>query len=132
MENIFTAIFLLLLPVGREDRKLFNIIIIGCIASDVAYMLIEDVALYYSVITAIACTLAIKSMHFKCAAAKVYSTLMVFQATICVMLIPSFSFEINNAVQYMLSFYNEWILTVILLSCIIGTNNIISKRLYES
>lgn len=129
MENVFTAIFLLLLPVKKSDRKLLEIVATGCVLSEVIYMCIDDSALYYSAATALAATLAKKATPLKCVAAKTYSVLMIFQASLCATLIPSFGFEFNNLMQHELTLYNECILTVIIITCIIGTDNLITKRL---
>lgn len=128
MENILTAMFLLILPAKNESRKLLDIVSAGCITSEVIYIGVDDSALYYSVITVLAATLSMKSVKIKCVAAKTYSALMLFQATLCATLIPSFSMAFNNLMQYELKFYNDWILTVILLFCVIGTDNLITKR----
>ena len=132
MENIFAAIFLLLLQASGKDKKLLEIVAIGCIASDVVFLAVDDCAMYYSTMAALAATLAMKCVKLECAAAKIYSWLMMLQATLCALLIHSFSASFNNIIQHELEFYNEWILTVIIVSCVFGTDNLISKRFYES
>ena len=133
MENIVVAMFLAILAIESKDKKFLFVVVTGCLMSEIIYMTIHDSVLYYSIMSALAATLAIESVTVtKTVGAKVYALLMYIQAIICALLIPSFSIVFNSFAESLLTYYNDSVLIIVSIACIIGTNNIITERFYEN
>ena len=132
MDNIIIAALLLMLTYKSTNRALLVIAATGCVSSEAVFTLMDDVALYYSTLTMIAATLAYKAFMLGTTASKLYSVLTAINATLCCLLIFSFTPEFNTFIESTIIMYNEYMLLIVFLVAVIGSDNIITRTYHES
>ena len=133
MENIITAVFLLALARGSANKDLLVIAATGCILSEAMFILINDVVLYYSIMAIISASLAasaLKASQSTCNC--IYAILMLTIGLLCSMLVFSFSIDFNVVVEAAIDWTGKYILTITVILAIIGSDNIITRKYYES
>ena len=134
MENYFVIMIMLSLLIAiRRFELLPLLVIMSASVADVA-MLIDDIAIYYGVLSLASMVIAFMALMeptaLKCKISNcklIYAILMVIQSIICFLLIPDLGYDYNEIVQYILIEYNEslWIIFTILgaLDCGFYTNS---------
>lgn len=132
MDSIIISALLLMLTYKSNNRELLIIVATGCISSETVFILMDDVALYYSALTMIAATLAYKAFILDTTASKLYSVLTVINGTLCCFLIFSFTHEFNTFIESTIIMYNEYMLLIVFIVAIIGSDNIITRTYHES
>ena len=132
MDSIIISALLLMLTYKSKNRDLLVIAASGCVSSEALFILMGDVALYYSMLTMIATTLAYKAFIINSLPARLYSILTAINGVLCCLLIFSFSPKFNAFIESTIIMYNEYMLLIVFMVAVTGSDNLIMRAYNES
>lgn len=114
MENFVVIFSLALISFCFGGNKVINLIIASCLASQVAYMVDMDIALYYSIQGLISIATAHIALRIWTFESNVVATLMLMQFLICFSLVPDWGYSINNVLQFKLQDFNDMMMIILI------------------